>query len=281
MAIIVDPSNAAAAQGWDGPNGDFWTENADMFDAGVARYTAPFFAAAAIEPGSRVLDVGCGNGQTTRDAARLAHDGTATGLDLSSRMLALARERAAVEGVANVRFEQADAQIADLGENSYDRIISRTGVMFFGDPVAAFRNLARSLAPGGRMALAVWQDIRENEWLSSFFAAAAAGRDIAPPPPDRPGPFGLSNPDTVRSVLTAAGFAEPQLTAVHELMYYGADVATAERFALGTIAGLLAELDDATRASALGELRASLQAHMGPDGVTYRSGMWIITARPA
>ncbi|MEJ3653637.1 methyltransferase domain-containing protein [Actinomycetes bacterium KLBMP 9759] len=281
MAMIVDPGNAAAAQGWDGPNGDFWTENADMFDAGVARYTTPLFAAAAIEPGSRVLDVGCGTGQTTRDAARIAHDGTATGLDLSRRMLALARERATAEGVSNVRFEQADAQVADLGANAYDRIISRTGVMFFGDPVAAFRNLARSLTPDGRVALAVWQDIGENEWLSSFFAAAAAGRDIAPPPTGKPGPFGLSDPGTVRSVLTAAGFAEPQLTAVHEPMYYGPDVATAERFARGVVAGLLAELDDAGRASALGELRASLQAHLGPDGVTYRSGMWVITAVPA
>lgn len=276
----VDPSNAAAAQGWDGPAGDFWTAHADLFDAGVARYLQPFLDAAAIGPTAQVLDVGCGIGQTTREAARLASAGSVTGVDLSARMLDLARRRAEQEGLTNIRFEQADAQVADLGVDRYDRVVSRTGVMFFGDPVAAFANLARALRPDGRMVLLVWQPFAENEWIQAFLGAVAGG-DVSPPPPDGPGPFSLGDPERVRAVLTAAGFAEPELVGVREPMFYGRDVATAEDMVLGTVGGRLAELDDAARADAVTALRASLQAHLGADGVTYRSAMWIITAERA
>jgi SAM-dependent methyltransferase len=277
----VHPSNTDAAAGWDGAGGDFWTDNADLFDAGVARYLQPFLEAAAIAPDAHVLDVGCGSGRTTREAARLAIAGSATGLDLSTRQLDLARRRAEQEGLANVRFVRADAQVADLGTESYDRVISRTGVMFFGDPVAAFTNLARALKPDGRMVLLVWQPFTENEWLASFLRAVSVGRDLAPPPPDRPGPFAMGDPDRVRAVLTAAGFAEPQLTGLREPMYYGPDVATAEAFVLGTVGGHLADLDDAARAEARAALRATLQDHLGPEGVTYRSAMWLVSAAPS
>ncbi len=265
---IVDPSNIDMARGWDGPIGDFWTEQADLFDAGVARYLAPFLAAAAIEPASRVLDVGCGTGETTREAARLAHAGHATGVDLSGRMLELARHSAA--GLANVDFAQLDAQVADLGR--YDRVISRTGVMFFGDPVAAFTNLARALEPGGRMALAVWQGYPEQEWIGSFRRAVGA-RPLA----DDAGPFSLGDPDRIRTLLAAAGFAAPGIVGVREPMYYGPDVATAEVMVMGIVGGMLADLDDAARAAAVDTLRADLAAHLGPDGVTYGSAMWIVT----
>jgi SAM-dependent methyltransferase len=123
------------------------------------------------------------------------------------------RRCAEQEGLTSVRFEQADAQVADLGVDRYDRVISRAGVMFFGDPVAAFANLARALKPDGRMVLLVWQSFAENEWLGAFLSAVAAGRDIPPPPPDGPGPFSLGDADRVRAVLTAAGFSGPELTA--------------------------------------------------------------------
>lgn len=277
----IDPSNADAAAGWDGPAGDFWTENADMFDAGVARYLRPLLTAAAIAPDAQVLDVGCGVGQTTREAARRAPRGGATGVDLSARMLDLARRRAEREGLANVRFVQADAQVADLGADRYDRVLSRTGVMFFGDPVAAFANLARALRPDGRMVLAVWQPFTENEWLGAFRAAVAAGRDLPPPPAEGPSPFSLGDPDRVRAVLTAAGFDEPELVGVREPMFFGPDVATAEGMVQGILGGLLTDLDERARAGAAAALRADLEAHLGPDGVAYRSAMWIITAERA
>ena len=274
----VHPSNADAATAWDGATGDIWTDNADLFDAGVARYLKPFLDAAGIEPTTHVLDVGCGNGLTTREAARLASAGSVTGVDLSTRMLDQARRRAAAEGLANVSFVQADVQIADLGEARYDRVISRNGVMFFGDPVAAFANLARALKPGGRMVLLVWQPMSENPWFTAFREAVAVGRELPMPPPEGPGPFALGDPDRVRALLTAAGFGEPDLVGIREPMYYGPDVARAEQYVQAVLGGLLTELDDAARAEAEAGLRATLEEHLGPEGVTYPSAMWIVTA---
>ncbi|GAA5131677.1 class I SAM-dependent methyltransferase [Pseudonocardia adelaidensis] len=273
----IHPSNADAATAWDGPTGDFWADNADMFDSGVARYMPPFLDAMEIEPTSHVLDVGCGNGLTTREAARRA--AAVTGVDLSARMLDIARRRAAAEGLTNVTFTQADVQVADLGEARYDRVISRNGVMFFGDPVAAFANLARALKPDGRMVLLVWQTMADNAWFTAFRRAVAVGRDLQLPPPDGPGPFALGDPDRVRSLLTAAGFAEPELRGVREPTYYGRDVATAHRYVSELVGGLITELDDAGRAEATAALRADLEEHLGPEGVTYPAAMWIITAR--
>jgi SAM-dependent methyltransferase len=275
----VHPSNADAATVWNGPLGEIWADNAGLFDAGVARYLQPFLDAAAIEPSMHVLDVGCGNGLTTREAARRA--AMATGVDLSARMLDVARGRATAEGLTNVSFVQADAQVADLGEARYDRVISRNGVMFFGDPVAAFANLARTLKPDGRMVLLVWQAMAENPWMTAFRRAFAVGRDLPLPPADSPGGFALGDPDRVRTLLTAAGFAEPELKGVREPTYYGPDLAAAHRCVSMTLGGLISELDDAGRAEAAAALRATLKEHMGPDGVTYPSAMWIITARRA
>ncbi|QYN37080.1 methyltransferase domain-containing protein [Pseudonocardia sp. DSM 110487] len=268
----IHPSNADAATAWDGPAGDIWADHADQFDAGVARFMQPFLEAAAIERTMHVLDVGCGNGLTTREAARRA--AAVTGVDLSARMLDIARRRAAADGLANVSFVRADVQVADLGQARYDRVISRNGVMFFGDPVAAFANLARALKPEGRMVLLVWQGMVENHWFTAFRSAVPGPL----PPPDGPGPFALGDPDRVRTLLTAAGFAEPELRGVREPTYYGPDVATAERYVSTMLGGLLAELDDAGRAEATAALHTTLEEHMGPDGVTYPSAMWIITA---
>jgi SAM-dependent methyltransferase len=272
----VHPSNTEVATAWDGPTGDIWADNADLFDAGVARYLQPFLDAAAIDPAAHVLDVGCGNGLTTREAARRAAH--ATGVDLSARMLDLARRRAAAAGLANVSFVQADVQVADLGEARYDRVISRNGVMFFGDPVAAFANLGRALKPGGRIVLLVWQAMAENPWFTAFRQAVAVGRDLPLPQPDGPGPFALGDPDRIRTLLTSAGFGEPDLVGVREPMQYGPDVATAERYVRAIVGGLLAELDDAGRAEAGAALRATLEEHLEPEGVTYPSAMWIVTA---
>lgn len=274
----IHPSNADAAAAWDGPTGDAWVDHADMFDAGVARYLPPFLEAAAITPEAHVLDVGCGNGLTTREAARRATAGSVTGVDLSTRMLDLARRRAADEGLGNVRFLRADAQVADLGEARYDRVISRNGVMFFGDPVAAFTNLARAMRPDGRMVLMVWQSMADNPWFGAFRGAVAVGRDLPLPPPDGPGPFSLGDPQRVRTLLTAAGLAEPELTGVREPIYFDPDLATSERYVGSILGGLITELDDAGRAEATAALRAELQEHLGPEGVTYPSAMWIVTA---
>ena len=164
-ALVVDPTNAEQARAWDGGEGVYWAENAERFDMSVASYHERFMAAAEIGRTERVLDIGCGTGQTTRDAARAAPDGTALGVDLSGPMIALARRLAAEQGVTNALFEQTDAQIHPFPEQSFDVAISRTGTMFFGDQVAAFANIARAIRPGGRLSVLVWQGPEPNEWI--------------------------------------------------------------------------------------------------------------------
>ncbi|MGQ0480534.1 MAG: class I SAM-dependent methyltransferase [Pseudonocardia sp.] len=279
--VDVDPSNAEQLTAWDGGGGAFWAAHADRFDAGVARYQRHLFDAAAIGPGDRVLDIGCGSGATTREAARRAVHGRALGVDLSRQMLALARARAAEESLANVTFEQADAQRNPFPVAAADVVISRNGVMFFGDPVAAFTNIAGALRPGGRVALLVWQAFADNEWIREFFGALAAGRDLPAPPADAPGPFSMGDPGRVRGLLGAAGFTGVGLADVREPVWFGADAGDAHRFVTEHFGWLLDDLDPAGRDAASAALRATMRAHETADGVLFGSAAWIVTARRA
>src|SRR5215471_17845017 len=222
-SLQVDPSNAEMAKAWDGDEGSYWAVHAGHFDRAVAAYHEKFLDAAAIGPGEQVLDIGCGTGQTTRDAARRASSGGVLGVDLSSQMIALARRLAAAEGLGNARFEQADAQICPFGEGSFDVAISRTGAMFFGNPHAAFGNIARALRSGGRLALLSWQPPPANEWVAELTAALAAGRDLPAPPPQAPGPFAHADPARVRQLLTGAGFTSIEVNPMQAPMWFGAD----------------------------------------------------------
>jgi SAM-dependent methyltransferase len=240
-------------------------------------------ASARVAPADHVLDVGCGCGESTRDAARAARDGRALGVDLSARMLDRAQERAAAEGLTNVEFVQADAQVHPFPGEAFDLAMSRFGAMFFGDPVAAYTNIARALRPQGRLALLVWQSLAENEWLQVLRAALAAGRDLPVPPTGAPGPFGLADPDTDRRILGAAGFADVAFEDVREPVWIGRDAADAFAFAreIGMARALVRDLDGATVARALGALADALASHETPDGVLLDSAAWLVTARRA
>lgn len=277
-SFTADPSNAQMVQAWDGKEGAFWTARSDRFDDGLANHHGPFLAAAAIGEGDRVLDVGCGTGLATRDAARIAHAGSALGVDLSSQMIALARKIAADEGLDNVEFLQADAQIYPFESESFDGIISRTGAMFFGDRATAFTNLQRALRPDGRLTLLTWQGLAEQEWLLEIRSAMAVGRDIPAPPPDAPSPFALSDPERVTSILEGAGFVDITFEDVHAPMRYGpADEAFT--FAREFTSWMIEDLDEAGQHAALTALRATIDEHVSEDGVTFRSATWIVQAR--
>src|SRR5262249_7541335 len=140
---------------------------------------------------------------------------------LSSQMLAFARRTAAAEGLTNVEFAHADAQVYPFETAAFDVVISRMGAMFFGDPVAAFANLHRALRPGGRITLLTWPSPADNEWLTEFRAALAVGRDLPAPPSDAPSPFALSDPDRVRTILEAAAFTDIMFSGLHERLSYG------------------------------------------------------------
>lgn len=277
--IAIDPANAAQLAAWDGDEGAYWAQHADRFDRAVAAYHGDFLAAAGIGEADRVLDVGCGTGQTTRDAARLAAAGSALGVDLSSQMIAHARRRAASEGPVNARFEQADAQIHPFEAGVFEVAISRTGAMFFGDPVAAFTNIRRALRPGGRLALLTWRSLAENEWIREISGALAAGRDLPGPPPGAPGPFSLAEPDRVRRLLGDAGFTDVRIDGATAGMWFGRDADDALRFVAGLLGWMLEGLDGAGRGRALAALRTSLEAHETVDGVVYGSAAWTILAR--
>lgn len=270
----MDAPNADQLRAWDGPTGDFWADNADRFDAGVARYQEAFLGAAAITATDTVLDVGCGAGQVTRDAARRATAGSALGVDLSARLLDLARRTAAAQGVTNAAFRQADAQTHPFDPGSFDVAVSRHGSMFFGDPPAAFVNIARALRPGGRLVLLTWQGYERQEWLRTFRGALAAG----PIPTTGPSPLSMSDPDVVRALLTGAGFVDVTVSGVAEPMWFGADPDDALRFVAGQQSGMLAALDDAARATALDALRAALTEHRTERGVEFDSAAWLVRA---
>jgi hypothetical protein len=153
--------------------------------------------------------------------------------------------------------------------------------MFFGDPVAAFANIARALRPGGRLALLVWQSFAQNHWVRDFTVALAAGRELPVPPPDAPGPFSFADPERARGILAAAGFVDIALDGVEAPMYFGAAADDAYRFVRGLSFTdyMLEGLDETGRVAALGALRATIDAHQTADGVAYPSAVWLVTAR--
>jgi SAM-dependent methyltransferase len=193
-------------------------------------------------------------------------------------MLAVARSLAADEGLENVRFEQADAQIHAFDPEGFDVAIGRTSAMFFGDRVAGLANVGRALVSGGRLVLLTWQPITGNEWIREFSAALAAGRDLPTPPPDAPGPFTLADPDVIRSVLGAAGFGDIAIEGKQAPMWFGVDADDAYRLVSGLLGWMLEGLDDGGRTHAIDALRATIDAHQTADGVLYESGAWIVTA---
>jgi SAM-dependent methyltransferase len=268
---------------WDGDEGAHWAAHADRYDEGMARYDEHVLTAAALGANDAVLDVGCGCGQTALAAARIARSGSVLGVDLSHAMLQVAAERARAAGLSHVRFERADAQVHPFAPESFDVAISRCGVMFFDDPVAAFSNIGRALRPGGRVSFVAWQGLSENEWIRALRGALAVGRDLPSPPPDAPGPLSFADPDRVRAIFGAAGFVDVELEGARELWYAGADADDAFSFQrhVGMVRGMIEDLDAPARDEALQALRRTLAEHDTGSGVTFQSAAWIVTATRA
>jgi SAM-dependent methyltransferase len=194
-------------------------------------------------------------------------------------MLEVARRTAERDGLRNIRFVQADAQVHPFPAGSFDVAISRTGAMFFADPVAAFTNIGRAMVGGGRLVLLVWQALEANEWFSEIVGAFAPGRPLATPPPDVPSPFSLADPDHVRAILGTARFGEVAVTGVAEPEWFGRDVDDAVSFIHGFAGWMLEGQDDEARARAMGALRRSAERHLTEDGVQFGSAAWLVTAR--
>ncbi len=275
----VDPTNANQAAAWDGGEGQYWAAQAERFARSVRPHHERMMARAAIGAADRVLDVGCGNGETALDAARAAPQGHVQGVDLSEAMLGVARQRAVSAGLANVDFVRADAQVHPFPSSGFDVVLGRCVAMFFGDQAAALANLSRALRPGGRLVLLTWQDVERIEWFREFMGALAVGRPMPAPPPGAPHPFSLADPDRVRALLGGAGFVDVVLEPSEAPMWFGADVDDAQQFVLGLLGWLLNDLDDDQRDLARSNLRRSLEGHRTDEGVAYDSAAWIVSAR--
>jgi SAM-dependent methyltransferase len=277
---IVNVDMAAA---WDGDEGDDWVREQERYDRAIRPYHDALLAAVAVEPTDRVLDIGCGNGESTRDTARRASDGSALGIDLSSRMIENARELARREGLRNVLFEHGDVQAYAFDDDAHDLCISRFGAMFFADREAAFANFGRSIRRNGRLAMVAWRGPEENEWFQCVIRALAAGRALPMPVPATPGPFGLADIDVTCRALTGAGFADIAFDAIDRRFWIGTDADDAYAFfrASGIARGLTQGLDPAECERAFDALRATVAEHASDAGVSFESSAWLVTARRA
>lgn len=278
------PANAAMSDNWNGAGGAHWVDHAARHDRALAAYGAAVLDAAGITATDRVLDIGCGTGALTRAAARQAADGTALGVDIGRPLVEAARAQAAAEGPANATFELADAQVEPFAADSFDVVLSRFGVMFFDDPVAAFANVRRGTSARGRLAFVCWRSLLDNDWM--VVPAGAIAEHVGTPdigPPDAPGPFSLADPERVRAVLGAGGFDAVTLDEVAHPMWLGTDVDDAVGYMRNqTIARTMFEGKTAEQVDrAIDALRAALEGVAGPDGVVLPGRAWLVTARAA
>ena len=206
------------------------TATLDFYDAELRAHHEHLRAAYGIGPGDEVVDIGCGTGLTTREAARAAAPGRVVGVDVSERMLERARRLTAAEGLDNVRYELGDAQLHRFDPAGFDVAISRFGTMFFSDPAAAFANIAAALRPGARLVLLVWQRREHNEWALAIDAALG---EAARPPPPGADPFSLGDAEATARILEGAGFDGVRFEDVHEPVLYGHDIDAALEFVCG------------------------------------------------
>jgi SAM-dependent methyltransferase len=251
------------------------------FDAELRLHNDVLRNAMALRRDDHVLDIGCGAGQTTREAARVAAAGSAVGIDPSARMIRRARELTEAGGLRNVTFVHADAQDHPFPPGRFDVAISRFGTMFFRDAVAAFSNIARALHPGARLVMMVWQAHERNEWSVAIEHSLAGGVGARAPVHEAGDPFSLADPGAVVRTLEEVGFADVTFSDVHEPVYYGPDVATALEWVRGFACTneVLRSLDAGSAQGAVERLRETIAARAGADGVWFDSRAWIVAAR--
>ena len=274
-------ANVEMAAAWDGAEGQHWAAHAERYEAASILHWEALVHSIDIATNDVVLDIGCGTGRSTRELARMAVSGSVLGVDLSSPMLERARRSAEAEGLTNVRFEQADAQVHPFAADGFDVAVSSFGAMFFADPVAAFTNIGRALDKEGQLAMLAWRQLADNEWVAALRDALALGRTIPEPVPGAPGPFGLAEREHTEHVLGDAGFTDIGFEQVDEPIRWGSDTDDAFSFVstLGITRGLTQDLDASSTARALEALRRTLAEHETDDGVMFAASSWLITAR--
>ena len=279
-------ANDEAIEAWDGVLFDRFGQFRHVILPGFGIHSDRALEIYPPSTGDRVLDIGCGFGDTTQQLAELVGpDGTALGVDAAPRFIEAARREAAEAGTANVRFEVADVQ-AEPFDEQFDYAFSRFGTMFFANPVAALRNVREALAPGGRLCMVVWRRKLDNPWLQRAEVAVeqwVTEDEDSDEPTCGPGPFSMANADTTTDILLNAGFADVVLRRSDAPMRLGADLdeATAYVMALGPAAEVirLAGADaERLRPEITAAVRGVLGEYEAADGVRAPMSTWIVTA---
>jgi SAM-dependent methyltransferase len=277
--------NAEQIQYWNELAGQKWVALQPLLDTQLSPLGQRVMERAGVASGERVLDVGCGCGNSTLDLARrVGPAGTVTGIDISTVMLERARQAAREAGVTQVRFENADAQTHCFSPGSFDVLFSRFGVMFFIDPAAAFANLRDALRPGGRVGFVCWQGLQRNPWMHVPLRAALP--HIPPPPlpaPDAPGPFAFADADRVRDILSGAGFTALNIEALNEPLSVGGgqnlDETANFLVHIGPLGRLLRDAEDDVRARVAESVRDAIAPFATPEGVRMPSAAWLVTGQ--
>jgi SAM-dependent methyltransferase len=282
----VAETNAEQRTYWNEQGGPIWVQLQERMDAQIGAHGERALAVLNAQPGERILDVGCGCGDTALTLARaVGSSGRVLGLDISAPMLARARARAAAAGLANVTFEHADAQTHALPAASFDALFSRFGVMFFEDPVAAFTNLARALRSGGRLAFACWQPVAANPWVAVPMGALSAVMPLpAPPPPGAPGPFAFGDSGHVGAILTKAGLRDVTFRSEQlPLTFGGVDEAAAFLTDLGPASRAIREAGggEAMREKAYSAIRDAINPFAKGGRAELPSAIWVVSAKKA
>ncbi len=275
---------------WNANAGAQWVGYQQQLDHQLGVLGEAMLAIADLRQGQRVLDIGCGCGATSlQAAAKVGATGGVTGVDVSVPMLAHARERAqqVVAGTSgHTDFVVADAQTDALGQGVFDRAISRFGVMFFADPVIAFKNIRAALKADGRLAFVCWRGMAENPWLSEPMQAAARHVALPPPPPaDAPGPLAFADPARVRRILDQAGFGAIDIAPGDFAcpMVGGRDIDACVdfMFSVGPLSRIILGTDvaDSAKASIRADVRDILLPYMTPAGLVMPAAVWLVSAR--
>jgi len=278
--------NREATEAWSGPLFELFVRYRDLVIDGLGAHGETAMALHPPRPGDRVLDVGCGFGDTTRRLAEIVGgEGSALGVDVAPPFIEAARGEAEGAGAENVRFEVGDVQATEFGE-TFDYAFSRMGIMFFANPVAALRNVREALAPGGRLCAVVWRRKEDNGWVHR--AELVVDEYLDHPeetgePTCGPGPFSMANADTLSEQLTIAGFEGIALRRCDLPLKIGNDLDHAVEFnmALGPAGEVLRLWEgriDEIRPKIVAELREALAEFDGPDGVWAPASTWIVSA---